>query len=272
MIAAVAQLAAVLGGLWQPVGPGVWQHEARMAESGSLSVVRVIAIRLDPARVRFSLDTATRDLGTRGAWTIDRTPADAVVAFNGGQFDAGRAFGWLVVDGTESAPPGTGSLAMAFTVDSSGTPALRTPDEIDAARGHVRLALQSYPALLVRDSELPWELQAPGRGANLDHRDSRLALGILEDGSVVVALTRFAGLGDGAETLPWGPTVPEMAEYMRALGCRRAMMLDGGISSQMALRQTDGSLTRWTNWRAVPLGILVRPRPPAPSGSRIPPG
>jgi uncharacterized protein YigE (DUF2233 family) len=51
-----------------------------------------------------------------------------------------------------------------------------------------------------------------------------------------------------------------MATFMKSLGCRRAMLLDGGISSQLALRARDGSVQRWTNWRAVPLGMLVLSR------------
>jgi len=260
VILAAARLALALGVIWQPVRPGLWRLETMLADDGALSVVRVIALRLDPTLFSIALDTATRDFGTRGAWTVDRIPSDASVAFNGGQFENGRAFGWLVLDGYETHPPGTGTLAMAFTVDSAGRTALLTPVEIAGARGHVRFALQSYPALLTGDGELPRELQAPGRGANLEHRDSRLAIGILDDGNVVVALTRFAGLGSGGETLPWGPTIREMADFMKSLGCRRAMMLDGGISSQMALRTPDGTLTRWTNWRPVPVGILATPR------------
>jgi hypothetical protein len=37
-------------------------------------------------------------------------------------------------------------------------------------------------------------------------------------------------------------------------------MLDGGISSQMALRGADGEVRRWTNWRKVPLGLVVSAR------------
>lgn len=95
---------------------------------------------------------------------------------------------------------------------------------------------------------------------DLDHRDSRLALGLLQDGTVLVALTRFTGLGPAGERLPWGPTVGEMAAWMRAHGCRRAMLLDGGISGQMAVRAPGGTLERWPNWRPVPLGMLVLPR------------
>jgi hypothetical protein len=254
---ALAQLALVVGGLWQPVQRGLWQRETQMASRGPLSVVRAIAVRIDPAVMRFALDTATRDAGTRGAWTVDRLPTDGVVAFNTGQFSAGMPWGWLVRDGVEAQEPGRGTLAMAFMVDTAGVPALLEPDEIGGARGRARLAFQSYPSLLTGTGERPWELRASGRGVDLEHRDSRLAIGILGDGSVVVVLTRYTGLGGAAPTLPWGPTVVEMAAFMKSLGCRRAMLLDGGISSQLALRQRDGAVKRWTNWRPVPLGVVV---------------
>jgi hypothetical protein len=231
-----------------------------MADHGPLAVVRVLAVRIDPAHVTFTLDTATRDRGTRGAWSVDRLPPGAFLAANTGQFIGGITWGWVVQDGVETNAPGTGTLGMAFAIDSTGTPALLTPAELPIARGHVQLAIQSYPALLTGEGDLPWELQAPGRGVDFDHRDSRLAIGMLADGSVIIALTRFTGLGPGGETLPWGPTIVEMADFMRALGCRRAMMLDGGISSQMSLRYADGSVRQWTNWRKVPMGLVVTPR------------
>jgi hypothetical protein len=82
----------------------------------------------------------------------------------------------------------------------------------------------------------------------------------MADGSVLIALTRFGGAGRFAETLPFGPTVPEMAAFMRSLGCERAMLLDGGISSQLAVRELSGGLRRWANWRAVPLALIAKPR------------
>jgi hypothetical protein len=260
----VAQLALVASGLWHVVQPGVWQRELPMASRGPLSVVRAIVVRLDPAVVRFTLDTATRDERTRGAWTVDRIPPNGVVALNTGQFTAGAPWGWLVRHGIEERSPGAGSVAMSFVVDSGGTPALVDAHELPAVRGHVALAFQSYPALLAGSGELPWELRGSGRGVDLEHRDSRLGIGIAANGSVIIVLTRFTGLGGAAPTLPWGPTVLEMAAFMKSLGCRRAVLLDGGISSQLALRARDGSVQRWTNWRAVPLGMLVLARPEEP--------
>jgi uncharacterized protein YigE (DUF2233 family) len=240
---------------WHPVRPGVWYREGPMAERGALAPVKAVAVRIDPRLVSF-------DLGGTGShvWTIDSLGDAAAVAFNAGQFRAWGAWGWVVRDGVELQAPGTGSVAMAFVVDSAGVPSLVEPRELAERRGHVRLAFQSYPALLVGDGQLPPELAAGGRGVDLTHRDSRLAIGQLADGSLVVVLTRFTGLGAGAgEMLPWGPTVVEMAEYMRSLGCQRAMLLDGGVSGQLALRAPDGTLRRWANWRSVPLGLVVAP-------------
>jgi hypothetical protein len=46
---------------------------------------------------------------------------------------------------------------------------------------------------------------------------------------------------------------------MRSLGWRRAVLLDGGVSGQLALRDADGVVRRWANWRTVPLGLVVLP-------------
>jgi exopolysaccharide biosynthesis protein len=239
--------------------PGVSHREAQMAPAGPLSHVRAIIITIDPAAFRFRLALARKNEHLNPAWNIDSIPRNAVVAVNAGQFVGGFPWGWLVRDGIETLPPGKGTLAMAFVIDSSERVSLITPDEIPALRTKILHAFQSYPALLV-DGEMPWELREEGRGVNLTHRDSRLAICVQEKGALTIVLTRVTMLGDPGATLPYGPTVPEMAQYMRTLGCRRAMMLDGGISSQLAIRDGSGKLKRWTNWRMVPLGLVAFPR------------
>jgi exopolysaccharide biosynthesis protein len=252
----LAGIALAIGALWSAVQPGVWVHETQMADQGPLAAVRVVTLRLDPGSLEFSLDTAT----ARGGWTVGRIPPPALAAFNAGQFYGGTPWGWLVLNGVERQPPGKGSTAMSFVVERSGAVSLVEQAELSAAREKAWFAFQSYPALLVGSGTVPWELKESGRGVDLDHRDARLALGVLADGAVVVALTRFSGLGSAGETLPWGPTVGEMAEFMRSVGCVRAVLLDGGISSQLALRGSDGTVQHWTNWRSVPLGMVVSPR------------
>jgi hypothetical protein len=121
-------------------------------------------------------------------------------------------------------------------------------------------AFQSYPALLVADGQVPEPLRAPERGVDLTHRDSRLAACLLRDGRLLFALTRFMSPGSPLARLPFGPTTPEMAAVMGALGCRRAVLLDGGLSGQMALSGARGASFRWPGLRSVPVGLLARPR------------
>jgi len=241
--------------MWQPVAPGIWMREERIAAKGPNASVRAIIVRIDPSQHRFRLDLARSANRLYPAWNVDSIPSDAVVALNAGQFTGGFPWGWLVRDGIESQPRGSGTLAMSFVVDTAGKPALVAPGENPVAPA---LAFQSYPALLV-DGELPFELREHGRGVDLDHHDSRLAICSSRDGYVMIVLTRVATPGGVGETLPWGPTIPEMARYVKSLGCHRAMLLDGGLSSQLAIRESEGKLQRWTNWRLVPMGLVVIP-------------
>lgn len=253
-IATTASVVAILN-----TAPGLTHHEFRMSSRGSLAHVRAIVITIDPAQYRFRLDLARTNQHLRPAWNVDSIPQFAVVAVNAGQFIGGFPWGWLVRDGEETQPPGSGTLGMAFVTDSIGNPSLITPGEIPHARNRVVNAFQSYPTLLV-DGEMPWELREEGRGVNLVHRDSRLAICIDTSDKVLIVITRVKVPGNVGATLPYGPTVPEMASYMKSLGCDRAMLLDGGLSSQLAVRNSRGSLTKWTNWRMVPLGLIVMAR------------
>jgi exopolysaccharide biosynthesis protein len=135
------------------------------------------------------------------------------------------------------------------------------PDRVaqERQRAAAREAFQSYPMLLL-DGEVPLPLRQAGLGVDLAHRDARLALGTQPDGRVLIALTRFDFFGKSLDRLPFGLTTPEMAAVMGALGCRDALLLDGGISSQLMVRDARGSVRSWPGMRSVPLGLVGRPR------------
>lgn len=249
-------LAATQSIPWRTVHHGVERAEYVAARSGPLAKVKVVVLRLEPSRVTLALTTRSRDEGLRGAWTIDSLAVEGLAAFNGGQFVGGAPWGWFVREGVELQVPGTGPLAMAVVVDSTGQIALPTPEEIPGWRGRAREAMQSYPTLLVGGA-LPDQLRTAGRGVDLGHRDARLALGLDGRGRILVALTRFIGVAGHGTSFPYGPTLPEMAELMRRLGAVRAVGLDGGLSSQLVVREQDGTLTRHSNWRMVPVGVEV---------------
>ena len=254
---------------WRPTaGAGVQWGELRLSGSGEAWRVRVIIARIDPRLVRIRLDTAFDGDITRAAWTTDHAPADAIVAVNAGQFVGSLPWGWVVMNGHQFLRPGRGPLATAIAIDSSG--AVNWIDSADmpsAVSTHgIVGAFQSYPTLLRGDGDVPEPLQQPLQPSHatpaldIEHRDARLAIGQMRDGHVLIAITRFDALDGTFDYVPFGLTTPEMAAVMGALGCKVAVMLDGGISSQMMIRLSAGDRMRWRGIRRVPLGLLVPPR------------
>lgn len=257
-----AELPAVSDAVsWIPVSPGFEWGELRLSGKGEAWRIRVIAVRIDPRLFRFGLETPEPGRGAPNRWTVDDAPASAVLALNAGQFGSGGAWGWVVRGGVERQAPGRGPLAPAVVIDRDGTFRIVPADSIAAERasGRVAEAFQSYPVLLDGDGTVPQPIRTEGLGVDLRHRDARLAVGELRDGRVLIALTRFEGLGGVLDHLPFGLTTPEMAALMGALGARRAVLLDGGISSQMLVRA--GAETHvWRGMRYVPLGLTATAR------------
>jgi exopolysaccharide biosynthesis protein len=251
---------------WRSVAAGIETGTLRISGSGEAWRLRVVLARVDPALVEF-VPVPTNGIG-RKSWTIDSMSSDAVLAISTGQFKTARVpWGWLVIDGVERQPPSDAPLGMAVVIDSSGHFQLMARTEVNAARArpggsHARIAFQSYPVALI-DGAVPWRLQAERRGVDLAHRDGRLGICTLSDGRVLVTLTRFDALNGEAPELPFGTTVPEMVAVMGNLGCRRALMLDGGISRQFGLREHDSLTVRHKGWRSIPMGLEAKLRTPA---------
>jgi uncharacterized protein YigE (DUF2233 family) len=247
---------------WREAARGIEVAELRLSGPRSTWRLRVVLVRLDPDRLDLGLRAASRESGLLGAWTVDSLPAGAGIAVNAGQFDGGSPWGWHVQESRELQRPGSGPLAMAFVVDTAGAVRLLQAAEIEEARqrGGIVTAFQSYPAVLMDDGVVPAQLLAPGRGVDVTHRDARLGLGAMRDGRIVLALTRFDALGEAGGRVPFGPTTPEMAALMGALGCTRAVLLDGGISAQLAVRSDDGAVRSWPGMRRVPLGLIATVR------------
>jgi uncharacterized protein YigE (DUF2233 family) len=239
---------------WRPGAAGIEWGELRLEGAGEAWRTRVVVVRLDPRRINLSLVTAfTRN----ESWTVAQADSGAVLALDAGQFRRSLPWGWVVSQGRELLPPENAPLAGAVVIDSSGALRIVPPEGVAAerARGTAREAFQSYPILL-NHGVIPTPLRNPGNGVDLAHRDARLALGTLPDGRVVVALTRFDALGPSLGRLPFGLTSPEMAAVMGGLGCRQALLLDGGISGQLLLREADGSARSWPGTRSVPMGLV----------------
>ena len=247
---------------WHRVSDGVEWGELVIAGTGEAWRTRVIIARVNPMQVRVTLDTAfTEDL--RAEWRVERAPRRALLAMNAGQFLETLPWGWVVLDGRQFLPPGVGPLSSAVTVDTSGAVRwLHGTDAVDSAAASrpAGWAFQSYPTLL-RGGEVPAALRGAGGGVDVAHRDARAAMGQLADGRLLFVITRFDGLRGVAGFVPFGLTTPETAALMGALGARDAVMLDGGISAQMVVRNERGAVREWRGLRSVPLGLVVLPRP-----------
>jgi hypothetical protein len=247
-----------------PADPIAWDQVESDVARASLEVqadphlwhTRVVAVRVEPGRFRFRV--RGRVLDEAPAWSVARAPASATLAVNLGIHSGIIPWGWTVVGGREVRPPGVGPLSTALAWDGDGQLHWLTPAQIPAARGSGRIveAFQSYPTLLDVDGRIPQPLVVDGRGVDVDHRDGRLAIGLTENGQLVVAITRFYALGERGPALPMGLTLAEMATVMRRLGCHRAVSLDGGISAQLMVRE-NGRQRIWRGWRAVPFGLVA---------------
>ncbi|MGZ8391326.1 MAG: phosphodiester glycosidase family protein [Gemmatimonadales bacterium] len=243
---------------WRPGASGMEWGELQLRGASEAWRTRVVLVRLDPRRLDLSLVAAfTRNEG----WTVSDADSGAVLALDAGQFRHSLPWGWVVSKGREVLAPEYAPLAGAVVVDSSAAVRIVAPDSVAAerARGTAREAFQSYPMLL-QDGVIPVPLREAGLGVDLSHRDARLALGTLADGRVVVALTRFDTFGESLGRVPFGLTSSEMAAVMGGLGCRHALLLDGGISGQLMVRKADGSVRSWPGTRSVPLGLVGTPR------------
>lgn len=242
---------------WEERGHGIEWGTLRLSGAGEARRVKAIIVRINPSLVTFRLEGEPARIGPPHQWTVDDTPNDALLSLNAGQFGPARPWGWVVREGQEQQAPGIGPLAPALVVDAAGRLRFVPADSIGAVRasGVVVEAFQSYPTLLDGNGQIPRPLREPDLGVDLNHRDSRLAVGETRDGQLLFVLTRFDALGGLLDHLPFGLTTPEMAALMGALGARRAVLLDGGVSSQMMI-DLGGERHEWKGMRKVPLGLV----------------
>ena len=240
---------------WHRGQPGVEWSSLPIAGDGEAQALTLVLARVDPSAVSFHL---VWDIESdRPAWTVDRAK-DAALALNAGMFVAQLPWGWVVMNGRERLPPGHGPVASALVALADGRLVWVDGDDVSTWRGrrNILFAFQSYPTLLARDGEVPAALR--DGSINETHRDARLALGLDRQGRLLIAMTRLDVPIPGADRVPFGLTVPEMAAVMGALGAQHAMLLDGGISAQLSIADSTGMTKAWKGLRKVPLALVAR--------------
>jgi hypothetical protein len=253
---------------WHAASSGITWGELDLSGSGEAWRTRLVVARLDPALVRLTLANGVSPGGLAPVWKVEDASDSVLLALNAGQFTGAAPWGWVVHAGREYRPPGLGPLATAIIVEEGGSVSFTDDAEIGRRRqggtarhpARVVEAFQSYPTLLAGEGDVPALLRTPGPDIDLGHRDARLAIGQLRGGALLVVMTRFDALGESLGGIPFGLTIPEMSAVMGALGCRRAVALDGGISSQLLVRDAAGVRREWRGIRRVPLGLVATAR------------
>jgi hypothetical protein len=120
---------------WKPGAPGLEWSEIELAGSGESRRIKVIAVRLDPARFRLSLENGMAPGGFLQVWTLALADK-ADMAVNAGMFEGNGAWGWVVHGGVEYREPRTGPLARAVVVGSTGEVRLLGDEAVRAVRAN----------------------------------------------------------------------------------------------------------------------------------------
>ncbi|MBM3193231.1 MAG: phosphodiester glycosidase family protein [Chlamydiae bacterium] len=162
---------------------------------------------------------------------------NALAAFNGGFYlKDGKSFGVLKIKGNVISPTDRQRGAIGFTpfiIDRLGSDAEANSflplfhSEQKEIWNSCQNILGGAPLLLV-DFQIPNFEEECVRKAFVEQRYSRTAIGLKENGDIVIAIIEGPQSGKSL-----GMTLAELAEFMLSRGCKDAINLCGGESSAL---------------------------------------
>lgn len=223
----VAQWRAPQRAAWTQIAPGVELRKLRLSIPGGAA--QIVAIRTLPSHIHIATG-ARLDVA---AW---RQREAAVMAVNGGFFDEnGTSLGLRISRGNRVSPL-RGTRGGIFYVREHQAHIVAPADF--KPHSDIQEAVQCGPRLVVKSQIMQLKPQWA----------RRTGIGIQRDGRVIVAVSDGEISFQGWAALWSSPT---------GLNCPNALNLDGGSSTQMALK------TRATNLdisggRTVPDAVVVR--------------
>lgn len=229
-------------GDWKEAAPGLsWRH-LRVERKKEWFSLRLLALRIDPARYELKVVSVPLDRIAQTPVTAVAKSLGAHAVINGSFFNAELGIlGLAIADGKQvSAQTFAGENRGIFFV-RKGRPQLIHRNRF-APEG-VTQAIQSGPWLI--SSSVPQtEYKRP------DHINRRSAVCLDDEGRVLQVVT---------DTAVNGITLSDFARALEGLGCREALNLDGGTSTQMLLwTQARKMLVR--GYVNVPVYLAAIPR------------
>jgi len=197
------------------LGQGARVRDGRIARAAPW---RVVDLELDLARVELRV---ARPAARGGGRLTDMLPPGALAAVNGGYFDETyRPVGWLVDRGVEIAPRSARTSGGVLAVKGAALfmgPARQVPFAPE-------FVLQNGPRLIESGGRL---------GIRTDDGKRAPRTVACDAGGRLHLYLVVAALRDG-------PTLYETARMLAALGCERALNLDGGPSTGFWLHGDAG--------------------------------
>ncbi len=208
------------------VAPGVkWRNKVYTSLYGGRQSVNVLEVDLNNPQVRVQ---PIRPSGGCQRTSSLGSGAGAVGAINGGFFDGScTSLSMIKINNTVSATnPGFKPARSTFGIDQTGggyfIQRISSADPWNA----VDDALGAGPNLVTGGS-VDVTRAAEGFDSSFENRNPRSALGLTNSNKLLLVTV------DGRTTAGIGMTLTNLANYMIALGCTKAMNLDGGGSTAL---------------------------------------
>ncbi len=237
--------------LWRPVVDGIERSSLRVDDDSS--PFRLLAFRVDLTRFRliaadarqFGPERKTADLREMARWW------KGLLAVNGSYFDENdRPLGLVVSNGVTLNSFRKADWGVLYEVDGRAG-LVHTRDWPKRSETlDPDFAIQVGPRVVVNGE--------PTRLKPQIHR--RAAIGILPGGRSLVLVVTDSGKAEANALARVMATSPEKG----GLGCRDAVMMDGGPSAQLYLNAGGQNLSVPGGW-SVPVGVLVVERNAAPN-------
>ena len=219
---------------WREVAPGLRRRSLCADGEPTLHHVEV-----DPKR--WVLDAVRVPPATAPAVAHDR---DAAFVINASFFDPERKpLGVIVSDGTMLQRPHPVSWQSIFSVSSDGKSSIVLPERWAEVHDGAAMAVQAGPRLVV---------DGRSTGAARGKPSLRSGICITADDRVTFFVTTMSRLYDVDEMTD----LAGRSEDRGGLGCRDAMLFDGGPSAQMHLADSDISI----EGDRVPAFVIARRR------------
>ncbi len=236
---------------------GILYKRTRTASGVVVHVVRVDT-KAGAARVRPYISDSTEQTSAMAS------RLNAVVAVNGGYFNLsdGESASYVYLDGKQMCEPKHNAALVnnpglrpflpkifnrseiRFMKDRHDQDLTRIQAHEDALPRGFRLvdSLQAGPQLLPRlTAREEAFVRSNGNGKHADSigtylKAARTACGITEAGEIVIACVE----GRRTKEFSEGLSLPDLADFMRRMGCLSAMNFDGGSSTTMVVKPPNG--------------------------------